>query len=74
MENLKLELSKFGDLQVCKEGVVLTVLITGTKLSNWETAMKIQKSVVEYAGDKFPNIECMRNDETFFLIVLKPKS
>lgn len=73
MENLKIELSKFGELQICKEGFVFTVLITGEKLSNWVTAMGIQKLITDYAGDKYPIVECLRDDENFFCIVLKPK-
>jgi len=74
MNELKLELSKFGLLQICKEGFVFTVLMTGKGFSSWTRTMDIQKLITDYAGEKYPIVECLRNDDDFFCIVLKPKS
>ncbi len=73
LDKLKTNLCKHGMLEICKEGLVFTVLLTGTNLSKSEVVMKIQKDVLEYAGAKYPVIEAMRNDNTFFCLILKPK-
>lgn len=73
LENLKLKLSQNYTIQICKEGVVFTLLLTGTGLSNWNKVNQIMQDVTEYTKEKFPNIEAMRNDETFCCIVLKQK-
>lgn len=71
IEGLKLKLCKFGTPQIVKEGVVFSVLITGSGLSNWTTVSKIQDLILEYAKDKFPFIEAMKNDDGFFCLILK---
>jgi hypothetical protein len=72
MNKLKKTLCVYGDITVLKEGVVFTVFITGKDLYNWEKVNKIQKAVLEYAGDKYPKIEVLKNDDTYFLLILKP--
>lgn len=74
LHKLKQELVKYGHLQICKEGVVFSVLITGKDLCNSNNVMEIQSAILGYAGNNFPVIEAMRNDDTFFCIILKPKS
>ncbi len=69
---LRVKLSKFGNIQVMKAGLVFSLFITGTKLANATTVFDIQKSVTDFCGDKYPNIEAFRNDDTFFFMVLKP--
>lgn len=64
-------LSEFGTVQICKAGVVFTLLMTGTGLTKMSTANKIQMLVVEFTGDDYPTVEAMRNDETYYCIILK---
>lgn len=74
LDNLIHKLSKKGTVQLCKEGYVFTLLMTGKKLDNWQTVYTIQQEVVEYVGEKYPLIECMRNDEYFLCLVLRHSS
>ena len=72
LDTLKLRLCKFGIPQVVKEGLVFTVLITGKGLEKSETVTAIQELVLDYAVDKYPLIEAVKNEDEFFLIILKP--
>ena len=72
INKLKQQLLKYGTIQLCKEGYVFTLLITGEKLDNWKTVNAIQMGVLEYVGDNYPLIECVKNDENYFCMVLKP--
>ena len=71
IEQLKKQLSKFGTIEVIKAGVVFTLLMKGKDLANSNTVSKINMDVIEAVGDKYPKIEAMKNDDDFFLIVLK---
>jgi hypothetical protein len=73
-DSLKLKLCEFGNLQIAKEGLVLSVLITGSGLSRGNTVMNIQKILIDYAKEKYPTIEAFRNDDNFFCLILKPKT
>lgn len=73
LDGLKRKLSRYGDIQIIKEGVVFSLLITGTGLSKSNIMKEIPDLVLGYAGDKYPFIEAMRNEETFFCLILKPK-
>lgn len=66
-------LRKYGTVQMLKTGTVLTFLLTGKGLADGMTLTKIGMMVTEFAGDKYPIVECMKNEENFILIVLKPK-
>ena len=70
LENLKKELSKVGTIQAIKEGVVFTLLMKGSGLSNYKIVSGITMDVLDYVGDKYPNIEVMKNDDDFLLLVL----
>lgn len=72
LEGLKTKLCKYGALKIVKQGVVFTVMLTGQNLSKWETVHKLQELILEYAGEQYPLIEAMVNDETFFCLILKP--
>jgi len=72
IEKLKEKLCKYGHPFIVKEGVVFTVLIKGSNLSKWENVNAIQKMVLDYAGEKFPTIEAMVNDNEVFCLVLGP--
>lgn len=74
IESLKRKLVKYGNIEICKEGFVLTVLITGTGLTKVGRVMELQQIINEYAGERFSAIEAMRNDETYFCMVLKPRT
>jgi hypothetical protein len=65
-------LTKFGDIQVFNENLVFTVLITGTDLTNMLRQLDIQDILVRYAADRYPIIEVMKNEDNYFLAVLKP--
>lgn len=73
MEKLRLKLLEFGNPVVLKEGFVFTVLITGQNLSKWKNVEEIQRMIIEYAAEKYPLIEVLVNDDSFFCMVLKPK-
>lgn len=74
LDELKKVLSAFAHIQIIKEGYVFTVLMTGKGLSNSQRVMSIQKHIMNYTADKYPLIEAIRNDDTFFCLILKPKS
>lgn len=73
LENLKMKLCKYGTPQIVKEGIVFSVLLTGTGLSKSTTVMKLQQLILEYVKEKYPIIEAFRNDDTFFCMILKPR-
>lgn len=71
IEQLIKKLSKYGDVQVCKEGHVFTLLITGNNLDNWIIVNEIQMKVIEYAGKKYPFIEVLKNSKHFLCYILR---
>jgi predicted YcjX-like family ATPase len=71
MEELKVKLSEFGNIEVIKEGIVFTLLLTGNGLSKSGVVTKIQTLVLEAVADRFPIIEAMKNTNNFFLLILK---
>lgn len=72
MEKLKSQLSKVGKIEVIKEGVVFTLLIKGSGLSNLNIVNGVVKDVFDYVGDKYPYFEIMKNEDEFLLLVLRP--
>ena len=74
IDRLQKRMSKIGTIQLCKEGYVFTLLMTGEKLDNWKNVQSIQLGVLEYASEKYPIIECMKNEEGFLCMVLRPKT
>lgn len=73
IEKLKQRLAKIATIEICKDGYVFTLLMTGEKLDNWQTLTAIQMEILECVGDKYALIECMRNNEHFICIVLRPE-
>lgn len=71
---LKTKLCRYGKPEIVKEGDVFTVLITGANLSNFDNMNAIQKAIIDYAGERYPIIECMKNDKDFFCLILKPRN
>jgi hypothetical protein len=74
LEKLKSKLIAFGNLEVCKEGDVFTVLITGEDLINQNKYLQIMGLVSDYASDKYPHVEIMKNDRHFVCIILKKRN
>lgn len=70
IEKLKSQLSKVGKIEVIKEGIVFTLLMKGSGLSNHKIVTGITMAVLDSVGDKYPNIEVMKNDDDFMLLVL----
>lgn len=73
IHQLRTKLSKYGTIQMIKEGYVFTLLLTGADLSNMKRWLEIQNLCLDYLAGRFPVVECMKNEDDFFLIVLKPK-
>jgi hypothetical protein len=74
LDELKMQLSEFGDVQIAKSGYVFTILMTsnGKNLSKYKTVLQIQHLIFNFCGSSFTSIEVFRNDTNFFCIVLKP--
>lgn len=68
---LGVKLSKFGKVVVCKEGHVFTLLIIGTGLAKFNTTVEIQSIVIGRVGLRYPVIECLHNDDTYYSLVLR---
>jgi len=77
MEEIIKKLSFYGNIEVLKDEFVFTLLMTkkenGYNLTMQQIPFKILEIVTGYLGDKKPDIEVMKNEETFLLLVLKPK-
>ena len=65
-------LDGYGSVEVFSEKSVMTVLITGNCLTKGVIPLRIGEAISNYAGSRYPNIEVMKNEATYFLIVLKP--
>jgi hypothetical protein len=70
-DKLHKRLGKFGSVEMLKAGTVFTLLITGTNLSNMIKVLEIKAMVTDFLGDNYPVVECLKNDDTFFLMVLR---
>lgn len=66
------DLSKYGVVEAFNDNHSLVCLITGEGFTNASTFLKVTKIVGNYAGDRFPLMQCMVNKEDFILIVMKP--
>ncbi|KXX72743.1 helix-turn-helix domain-containing protein [Flammeovirga sp. SJP92] len=66
------KLSKFGKVEVCKDGgEIFTLLMTGKNLANNSVLMGITCVVVDMVSKKYPTIDIMKNDDNFQLMVLR---
>lgn len=74
LEELAIDLSNYGYLEVIKEGSVFTVFITGTGLASWVKISEIQKLINSYTSEYYPTIEVFNTSETHFLLILKPNT
>jgi hypothetical protein len=50
------------------------VLITGEDLINQNKYLQIMGLVSDYASDKYPHVEIMKNDRHFVCIILKKRN
>jgi len=69
---LNMALSKFGNVQLLREGKCFSMLITGDGLSNWNTYNKILGLVSDFTKEKYPIVEAIKNEKDFFCMVLVP--
>jgi len=67
------KLSKYGKVEVCKVGVVFTVLITGENLTKMDNYINIQKLVLDFGKDIYPIVEVLKNEHNFYLSILREK-
>ena len=69
------ELSKLGTVEVIKNDFVFTLFMTKDKkdLTSEQIPFKVLEIATSYLGSEKPNIEVMKNEENFLLLVLKPK-
>ena len=77
MDEIIKKLSFYGNIEVIQDEFVFTLLMTkkekGYNLTMQQIPFKILEIVTDYLGDKKPNIEVMKNEESFLLLVFKPK-
>ena len=77
MDEIIKKLNFYGNIEVIKDEYVFTLLMTkkpnGYSLTMQQIPFKILEIVTNYLGDKKPNIEVMKNEVDFLLLVLKPK-
>jgi len=65
------DVSKYGNVELMKNGIrAFVLLMTGENLSNARTLMNIGKLCSEAVGEYYPNIEAMKNDDGYFLLIL----
>lgn len=66
------KLRKYGDVQMCKSGTVFTLLITGEKLASSKVNILIMSELNDCGiSEKYPVVECLKNDDKFYLVVLR---
>jgi hypothetical protein len=73
LENLKIELSKFGDIATIKADYVFTLLMFSKNKKIGKNAFKIMEIICKYTEDKYPIVEVIRQGNDYYLTVLKPK-
>lgn len=69
------ELIKYGNIEVIKNDYVFTLLMTKANehsLTSGQIPLKVLEIVTSYLGQEKPNIEVMKNEEDYLLLILKP--
>lgn len=69
------ELIKYGNIEVIKNDYVFTLLMTKANeysLNSGQIPLKVLGIVTSYLGQEKPNIEVMKNEEDYLLLILKP--
>lgn len=69
------ELIKYGNIEVIKNDYVFTLLMTKANeysLTSGQIPLKVLGIVTSYLGQEKPNIEVMKNEEDYLLLILKP--
>ena len=76
MNKLIEKLNFYGNVEVIRNDFVFTLLLTkkqnGLSLSAGQIPLKVLEVVINFIGSEKPNIEVMKNEENFLLIILKP--
>ena len=70
MTELIEKLSEFGRVQICTAKQVFTLLMTGKGLDKMSTGVAIHELVTDAVARDYPNVENIRNGESFYCIVL----
>lgn len=73
LEQLKEKISEVCTILIVKEGAVFTMLLSGIGLSTSGRFQQIFSLIKDYAMNKYPIVEAMRNDDEYFCIVLLPE-
>lgn len=71
IDKLREILFQFGNIEVLKEGVEFTLLLSGKELTNSKNYSAIMDAVLDYTRNEYPWIECIKHLKDYLLIVLK---
>jgi hypothetical protein len=71
VEELKMILLQYGDIEILKAGEVFSVVLTGKNLSNWRTVDTLQSAILNVAAIKYPTIEALKIDDHIFVMILR---
>lgn len=71
INSLTEQLSEFGTVQAIKADAVFTLFMTGYGFENWGKAIQIQTCILKAAAKFYPNIEIIKTEPEFYLIVMK---
>lgn len=70
MDELKLQLSQYGQVEVINEGAVFLIFMTGNDLTEYKKVSKVINLVVDYTKEKYPKVQAMRNEKNYLIMVL----
>ena len=69
------ELLKYGNIEVIKNDYVFTLLMTKSNkcsLTSEQIPLKVLGVVTSYLGQEKSNIEVMKNEDDYLILILKP--
>lgn len=74
IDQLKEQVSKYGDIVILKEGYVFTAVIKrrDINLSAYKTHNAIMKLLCDYTEEKYPYAEAVNTDSDLFVMILRP--
>ena len=70
MDELKLQLSQYGQVEVINEGAVFLIFMTGNDLTEYKKVSKVINLVVDYTKEEYPKVQAMRNEKNYLIMVL----
>lgn len=70
MDELKLQLSQYGQVDVISEGAVFLLFMTGDNLTEYKKVSNVINLVVDYTKEKYPKVQAMRNEKNYLIMVL----